>query len=466
MKLRWTLRLCVLGLVASLSAGRAMAAFPPIPKVWSGTTTRVLVVRVSFSDVPFPYDTAHMNGEDAQVNKLYSEMSRNTFNWDIKLYDHILTTPGTAASYSADGGNSLRACLGGLVTAAGLRKGTDYDIIVMAHPRIPIGYAGTNDGQGNITVNGNYFAASVGHELGHALGLLHAHSIFTGTTDMFGTPGDASQVMEYGDPYDIMGIGGGEGHFSMISKWRLGWIDQDEVKEVTSSGTYRIYAHDNGLHKGRLLCIRVPSGNPNYAYWFEYRTSARMTLIGPDVNKVVGPLDSTAFYGASVLFQGYMGTTDYDPMLMDMTPGAKAIRDNDTDAVMTVGKSFKDKYGVATFKTLAINTGSWNENGWVDVQVNLSSTPVGQGAVKEVPAKDDFAAGTNPSTGAVTFIMNRPAAEVLVYSPAGSLVSRITGPAGRKITWKPLAHPASGVYAVKVSFKDGGSLIRQIVVNR
>jgi hypothetical protein len=42
-----------------------------------------------------------------------------------------------------------------------------------------------------------------------------------------------------------------------------------------------------------------------------------------------------------------------------------------------VGKQFQDKYGEATYKTLAINTGTWTEEGWVDVQVTIPGTTVG-----------------------------------------------------------------------------------------
>ncbi|MDB5048115.1 MAG: collagenase [Fibrobacteres bacterium] len=368
---------CVLALTAFLAMGRVLAEdveeincgtpdnapalaksadIPKVTKVYSGKL-KAMVIRIGFSDAPYSVDTATINKTNATINTLYRSMSRNTFEWDWRTYDKILIAPGTAADYGANF-NSLQSWITTQITAAALKRGTDYDVYVASFPQIAVGWAGLSNLRDADWINGSYSAGVTGHELGHSLGLPHAHSIEAGT-DMFGTPGTTTQTNEYGNPYDIMGRGGSTGHFNVLYKWRIGWEDSAEIKEVKASGTYRIYAQDNAVHKGRTIGIRVPSGNINYAYWFEYRT-----------------ISTTARNGAAVMFQGFRTSTNLDSWYLDTTPGSRTSGD-ESDGVLAVGKQFQDKYGEATFKTLAINTGTWTEEGWVDVQVTIpGTTPV------------------------------------------------------------------------------------------
>ncbi|MDQ3001585.1 MAG: hypothetical protein M3Y08_10025 [Fibrobacterota bacterium] len=332
------------------------ADIPRINKVYAGKL-KALVIRVGFSDAPYAIDTAVINKTNTTINTLYRTMSRNTFEWDWRIHPLILNAPGTKAGYGSNF-SSLQSWISSQMTAAGLKRGTDYDVYVAAFPQIVVGWVGLSNMRDGNWINGNYGASVTGHELGHSLGLPHAHSIEAGP-DMFGIPGTTTQTNEYGNPYDIMGRGGSSGHFNVLYKWRIGWEDTVEIKEVKSSGTYRIFAHDNAAHKGRTIGIRVPSGNPNYAYWFEYRT-----------------ISTSARNGVAVMFQGFRTATNLDSWYLDTTPGSRTSSD-ESDGVLVVGKQFQDKYGENTFKTLAINTGTWNEDGWVDLQINIPGSPVG-----------------------------------------------------------------------------------------
>lgn len=373
MNSRYTLKLCLSALIACLAMGTASAQeedivcgtpnenfalaktaeLPKISKTWSGKL-KALVIRIGFSDAPYAIDTATINKTNATINTLYRSMSRNTFEWDWRMHPVILAAPGTKADYGANF-SSLQSYITAQITAAGLKRGTDYDVYVATFPQIAVGWAGLSNLRDADWINGSYSAGVTGHELGHSLGLPHAHSIEAGA-DMFGTPGTTSQTNEYGHPYDIMGRGGATSHFNVLYKWRIGWEDQDEIKEVKQSGTYRIYAQDNGLHKGRTIGLRVPSGNVNYGYWFEYRT-----------------VSTSARNGATVMFQGFRTATNLDSWFVDTTPGSRTSGD-ESDGVLAVGKTFQDKYGETTFKTLAINSGTWTEEGYVDLEVIIPGT--------------------------------------------------------------------------------------------
>ncbi len=384
MNSRYTRKLCLLASLACLSMGRTLAQdeeincgtpddpvalaktsdLPKITKTWSGTL-KAMVIRISFSDAPYTVDTATIGKTNASINNLYRSMSRNTFEWDWHLYGPILNAPGTKADYGANF-SSLQSWISQQMTSAGLKRGTDYDVYVASFPQISVGWAGLSNLREADWINGSYSAGVTGHELGHSLGLPHAHSIEAGP-DMFGTPGTTSQTNEYGNPYDIMGRGGSTGHFNVLYKWRIGWEDADEIKEVKTSGTYRIYAQDNGVHKARTIGLRVSSGDVNYGYWFEYRT-----------------ISTSARNGATVMFQGFRTNTNLDSWYLDTTPGSKTSGD-ESDGVLAVGKSFQDKYGQTTFKTLAINTGVWSEEGYVDLQVTIPGTvPTGLQVARSV----------------------------------------------------------------------------------
>jgi hypothetical protein len=367
-------KLCVFAMSASLFAGQARAAdesalcgvpddvagslakaadIPKITKSYSGKL-RAIVIRVAFADAGYTVDTSTINKTNASINTLYRAMSRNAFEWDFRIYDKIFTAPGTRAAYGANFA-SLQSWIASQMAAAGLKRTTDYDVYVASFPQIDVGWAGLSNLRDADWINGSYSAGVTGHELGHSLGLPHAHSIEAGP-DMFGIPGTTSQTNEYGNPYDIMGRGGSTGHFNVLYKWRVGWEDADEIQEVKASGTYRVYAQDNAAHKGRVIGLRVPSGNPNYAYWFEYRT-----------------ISASARNGAAVMFQGFRTATNLDSWYLDTTPGSRTSSD-EADGVLAVGRQFQDKYGEATFKTLAINAGTWNENGYVDLQITVPGT--------------------------------------------------------------------------------------------
>jgi hypothetical protein len=325
------------------------AVLPKVNKVWTGNL-RALVVRISFADVPFAIDTATINRTHTTINTLYRAMSRNTFEWNFRIYEQILVTPSNRSRYDSSF-NTLQSWINTQLTATGLRRGTDYDVFIAVFPRINVGWAGLSNLSYGNWINGSYGAGVTAHELGHSLALPHAHSI-EGGADIFGTPGTSSQSVEYGNPFDVMGRGASTGHFSMPFKWHVGWLDSAEVKDVTAPGVYRIYAHDNALHKGRTIGLRLPSTNTAYSYWLEYR-----------------PTTTNSRNGLIVNFQGFL-QKKLDIWFLDTTPGSRTSSD-ENDGVLALNKDLADKFGNAIIKPLAVNTGVWSEEGWIDVEITI-----------------------------------------------------------------------------------------------
>jgi hypothetical protein len=109
------------------------------------------------------------------------------------------------------------------------------------------------------------------HELGHNLGLLHAHSI--SCTDAGGNPvpiSDTCTTNEYGDNFDVMGyVNAGEStgnQFDSPQSNYLGWLAGRE-HTVSTDGTYQLAPYEQQARA--LQGLRITT--PKRTYWLEYR---------------------------------------------------------------------------------------------------------------------------------------------------------------------------------------------------
>jgi hypothetical protein len=109
------------------------------------------------------------------------------------------------------------------------------------------------------------------HAIGHNLGLGHTRFWRTEDGSVLGIDG-AGAADEYGDPYDPMGAGGTDNaspnHLIARAKAALGWLGGEGVREVRTSGTYRLYAHD--LPGPGMRALRMQP-DPKTEYWVEFR---------------------------------------------------------------------------------------------------------------------------------------------------------------------------------------------------
>jgi hypothetical protein len=94
----------------------------------------------------------------------------------------------------------------------------------------------------------------VGHEMGHNLGLFHAHSLDCGWSTLASSGCTAS---EYGDVFDLMGNNVG-GHYSAYQKERIGWLD-DGVVAADHDGARRRRHRDLRHRPARGRAQRRPA---------------------------------------------------------------------------------------------------------------------------------------------------------------------------------------------------------------
>ena len=172
-----------------------------------------------------------------------------------------------------------------------------------------------------------YFS-SFQHEIGHTLGLHHASFLDCGYKSL-GTIGQGCSQTEYDHLYDLMGYWDDTGHFSGPKKHELGWLEAEQVTEVTASGTYTIEPLETATGGPKLL--RIPRPGVGASDWQELFVEYRQP-IGFDEH-----LPGNVFAGALIQVQKMI---DFDPMtfLIDSTPYPAS----NESSILEVGQTFVD----------------------------------------------------------------------------------------------------------------------------
>ena len=109
------------------------------------------------------------------------------------------------------------------------------------------------------------------HENGHNLGFGHAHSMICQTRDL-ADPGCVFD--EYGDFYDIMGRGTRSKSYSAMLRKRAGWLPDDDIVWLRTSGTYEITisAIEDPSDVLKAVFIQPASSSNPTVYTISFRT--------------------------------------------------------------------------------------------------------------------------------------------------------------------------------------------------
>ncbi|MBV1787970.1 cadherin-like domain-containing protein [Marinobacterium sp. D7] len=212
-----------------------------------------------------------------------------------------------------------------------------YDRLMFAFPKNACGYtgSGTIGGSPSYTfINGSMILRTVAHELGHNLGLFHAHSLECGTE----TEGSSCTEYAYGDTLDIMGYYNRVGHFNGFAKEQLGWLSQKELVTASSGGQYQLAPYVSGSEQPKVLKVLKSADSINGDSWYylemrqpEGEDAQLFDGTKVDVNNVTqGIIVHTAVQGS-----GDTGN------LLDMTPGSASFGYDDwEDPALVSGSSF------------------------------------------------------------------------------------------------------------------------------
>lgn len=212
---------------------------------------RILVALVTWGPQPFARDDVRHIVFD-EVDAFYRSMSYG------KVSLTGVVTPWLKA-FGGQAGCNLPAARAD-ASAAAIAAGYDpakYDRVVYVHPNAGCPWSGVTVAA-TVFLNGAVTPHLVAHELGHSFGLGHAN-----LTDC---RRHGCGALEYGDPYDTMGVGSGD--FSAQAKFQLGWVTR--IARATKNGTYDVAPIERPSSAPQALVVTTA----NDQYWVEYRGQA------------------------------------------------------------------------------------------------------------------------------------------------------------------------------------------------
>jgi hypothetical protein len=297
---------------------------------------RTLAILVNFQDDPGnkPWTTDQVNTQifgSGGVSDFFKENSSQQ-TWLTGSVAGWYTIP---VSSTVCDGSAIEQNARSAAQASGYNL-SQYDRFVYIFPKNACGYAGmaqVGAWPSAAWINNSMILHTIAHEMGHNLGLQHAHALDCGDT----TLGSTCSSQEYGDTLDVMGYFGTVGHFNGSNKERLGWLTSGNIITVNSSGSFYLKPAATQTSSAKLL--KIPkgldsSGAPSY-YYVEYRQPTGFDAQLPD-RGVIDP--NNVFKGVAV--RQASPSNANSGYLLDMTAGSDFV--DMKDPALTGGLSFSD----------------------------------------------------------------------------------------------------------------------------
>jgi Gametolysin peptidase M11 len=238
-------RLLAVALLAS-----SLAVVPSAQPAYGGHVLgpqRVLIALVTWG--PKPIARNDVSTVFAQVDAFYRSMSygKVSLAGDVTPWLSAFAHPVSCNLPSIHDLGSAAARAAGYDPAK-------YDRVVFIHPEQNCPWSGVTTA-GTVYLNGVVTTYLLAHELGHSFGLGHSN-----LTDC---KHHGCGALEYGDPYDTMGVGSGD--FNAKAKYDLGWLTN--VTRPAKDGTYVLGAIERTTRLPQAFVVTTA----NDQYWIEYR---------------------------------------------------------------------------------------------------------------------------------------------------------------------------------------------------
>ena len=188
----------------------------------------------------------------------------------------------------------------------GIADSTERYLVVVA-PKAGCIWSGraqlgtVNTKRGTLILHDSASSFVITHELGHNFGLGHSNFLRCDNGANDGAWSDTCKAVEYGGTIDVMGNVETTSPLSTYHQWRMGLLDDSQIKQVWLSEVVNLAPSDfaNGI---RAIYVR----DGKSAYWIEYRRKlegvgykpglAIFRLDPPPINSIVSinPEDSAA----------------------------------------------------------------------------------------------------------------------------------------------------------------------------
>lgn len=297
-------------------------------------STLVVLVALSESAQPFTPDEARQavfSGPES-ASLLYAEQSHGA-SWltGIRQPEGDVTGPvlvgtsGAGCPYDA-----IADAADAAIAQQGWSPSSYAHVLYVLPPLQDCDWAGLGEMPGRRAWSNGYLATSViAHELGHGRGVHHASSLrCVGPSGEAVTLSDSCTPSEYGDPFDVMGLGA---HLmSAFHRAQVGDLPADARLLVTHAGAYPLGRTDDSTGTRLLLVPRKAPGQPVTEY---YALEHRSALWPFDAFDVLDPV----LGGVSVRLVPRLDAS-VQTRLLDMHPSTASL----LDAPLQPSETFSD----------------------------------------------------------------------------------------------------------------------------
>ena len=259
---------------------------------------------------------SEVNDDWKKFTTLYGDTKDRTISFTV---GKVLPEPISLVSKMACSGFAASEFLSSIKPEAYKRLGiSDYSkryLVVIAPKagcvwsgRAPLG--GPKSVSGTVALHDSASSYVISHELGHTFGLGHSNFLRCDNAANDGAWSDTCKAVEYGGTVDIMGNIDVTTPLNTYHQWRMGYLDDSQIKQVWQSEVVNLAPSDfaNGI---RAIYIR----DGKAAYWIEYRRKldgagykpglAIYRLDPPPITSIVSPNPEDA---AAAEFGAVLGT--------------------------------------------------------------------------------------------------------------------------------------------------------------